>query len=228
MQLGSEEREPKISNPNELSAGFKLLSIPDTSKFELENMLDDGLACIRAYPHIKPPRESNEGFGVDEDSTWVSISSLIAGSDGVRNSLLKLNTDPVYCALFNTKLADLVSTPELKQLAKGGKLIQASRIGSIIYSSQKCNMEWFVLISGKLKVKIDENNPDILDETVHEMSEGSLFGGCGLLAENEERCPFEIELIQPSSYVELSGEPLKALLEENQHSGMLILSSLGS
>ena len=226
MKIGDEEKEPAVSNPDELYTAFKLLSIPDISKFELENMLDDGLACMRAYPHITPAKE-DKGYEED-DYTWVSVSSLIAGSDSFRTSLLKLNTDPIYCALFDTKLAELVSMPELKKLSKGGRLVEASRIGSIIYSSKKCESEWFVLTSGKLKVKIEEKNPDPLDQTVHEISEGSLFGGCGLLVEDEERCPFEIEVIQPCTFVELSGEPLKALVEENQHSGMLVLSFLGT
>ena len=199
--------------------------MPDMSKFELENMLDDGLACMRAYPHITP--QKGESGGEEDDFTWVRVSSLIAGSDTFRNTILKLYTDPIYCALFDTKLADLVSMADLKRLSKGGRLVEASRIGSIVYSSKKCEMEWFVLISGKLKVNLDANICDPSDQAVHEIIEGNMFGGCGLLAEEENRRPFEIEVIQPCTFVELSGEHLKTLVDENEHSGMLVLSFLG-
>jgi hypothetical protein len=200
-----------------------LLSVADVSKFELENMLDDGLACMRAYPHIIPPRTEAE----DETYTSIPVSSMISGSDTFRSSLLKLNTDPIYCALFETRLADIVSSPELKKLSKGGRLVEASRIGSVVYSSLKCESEWFVLVSGKLKVKIDEKSQDPLDQSVHEISEGSLFGGCGLLVEDEDRCNFVIQVIQPCVFVELSGNPLKELVDEDHPSGMLVLSVLG-
>ncbi len=223
MRSKDEEREPEISSPDDLYSAIKLLSVADVSKFELENMLDDGLACMRAYPHIIPPRTEAE----DELYTSVPLSSLIAGSDPFRTSLLKLNTDPIYCALFETRLADIVSPSELKKLSKGGRLVEASRIGSIVYSSQKCESEWFVLVSGKLKVQIDEKPQDLLDQTVHEISEGNLFGGCSLLVEEEDRCQFVIQVIQPCVYVELSGNPLKELVDDDHPNGMLVLSVLG-
>jgi hypothetical protein len=187
-------------------------------------MLDDGLACMRAYPQIIALRAEEE----DEMYTSIPLSALIAGSDTFRSSLIKLNTDPIYCALFETRLAEIVSPSELKLLSKGGRLVEASRIGSVIYSSLKCESEWFVLISGKLKVKIDEKSQEPVDQTVHEISEGNLFGGCGLLVEEEDRCHFVIQVIQPCIFVELSGNPLKQLVDEGHSSGMLVLSVLGA
>jgi hypothetical protein len=221
--MRDQEREPEISSPDDLYSAIKLLSVADVSKFELENMLDDGLACMRAHPHIIPPRIEGE----DEIYTSIPVSSLIAGSDPLRSSLLKLNTDPIYCALFETRLADIVSSPELKKLSKGGRLVEASRIGSVVYSSQKCESEWFVLVSGKLKVKIEEKSQDPVDQSGHEISEGNLFGGCGLLVEEEDRCHFVIQVIQPCTFVELSGNPLKELVDDDHPSGMLVLSVLG-
>jgi hypothetical protein len=203
---------------------MKLLSVSDVSKFELENMLDDGLSCMRTYPQIISSWQSEGG---DEIYTSVPLSALISGSDTFRSSLLKLSTDPIYCALSETRLGDMVSSSELKQLSRDGRLVEASRIGSIVYSSKKCESEWFVLISGKLKVNLEEKSRDPLDQASHEISEGSLFGGCGLIAEEEKRCQFVIQVIQPCIFVELNGNPLKELVDEDHPSGLLVLAALG-
>ena len=67
-------------------------------------------------------------------------------------------TDPIYCTLVDTHLADLVSPKQLKNLSRGVTEIKLGQVGSIIYSSKSYHQEWFVLISGKLRIKQDSSS----------------------------------------------------------------------
>jgi hypothetical protein len=59
------------------------------------------------------------------------------------------------------------------------------------------------------------------------MKYAQVWGGCGLLADDPARCRFEVEVVQAGTYVQLDGEALKAFVDEREHEGVLILSSLG-
>ena len=64
------------------------------------------------------------------------VSMLIAGSEAFRRSLLSIAVDPMYCALINTHLADLVSAKQLKAVSRAAREVREEVPGAVVYSSR--------------------------------------------------------------------------------------------
>ena len=145
------DQEPAIVNVDSLREAIKFLRMPELSKFELDTMLDEGTASMQKFGENPGGTDSIED---EESPKELKVSFLIAGSETFRKMVLTLVTDPIYCALVNTHLADLVSPKQLKLLSRGATEVKIGDIGSTLYSTKACNQEWFVLISGKLRIKV--------------------------------------------------------------------------
>jgi hypothetical protein len=231
MEQQAHGAEPVINSAKDLKDAMKHLRISDSKKFELDSMIEEGLTYMRK--HIKPPEvsvESSEDESEDEPSSiQLRLTFLISGSDTFRKLLLNLITDPVYCALVKTHLADLVSRKQLKTISAGGKEMTADSIGSIIYSSRSCNFEWFVLLSGKLRIKRD---PSLVRKFEHENEdfeiwEGEIFGGFDFFQFDSEKNCFELEVIKPCTYIELKGEILETMIDEDPEVASDVYDMLG-
>jgi hypothetical protein len=230
VEQQADREEPVINSAKDLNDAMKHLRISEPKKFELDSMIEEGLTYMRKY--IKQPEvrvESSEDESEDEPNMQLRLTFLISGSDTFRKLLLNLITDPVYCALVKTHLADLVSPKQLKTISAGGKEMTADNIGSIIYSSRSCNFEWFVLLSGKLKIKTD---PSLVRKFEHENEdceiwEGEMFGGFDFFQFDSEKNSFELEVIKPCTYIALKGEILETMIDEDPEVASDVYDMLG-
>ena len=219
-----------INNASDLKDAMRRLRISEPKKFELDSMIEEGLICMRTY--IKQPElkvESSETESEGEASIHLKLAFLISGSETFRKLLLNLITDPIYCALVKTHLADLVSPKQLKKISAEGKEMTADSIGSVIYSSRSCKLEWFVLLSGKLRIKTD---PSLVRKFEYENEdfeiwEGEIFGGFDFFQfDSEEHC-FELEVIKPCTYIELKGQTLESMIDEDPEVASDVYDMLG-
>jgi CRP-like cAMP-binding protein len=192
-------------------------------------MIDDGLDLQSA---LSLPAEGGSPDEPEEGVTdaKVPISLLIAGSDLFRQVILGIPTDPVYCALEGSSLAILVSRDQLRALSQGGREVREARTGSIVYSSTDRRQQWFVLISGTLRLTLES-------ATLHDgggegrsslILQDEVFGGFDLLEDGaEESDRFEVEVLEPCHLVELAGEALEQLMDQDQETATDIYDVLG-
>jgi CRP-like cAMP-binding protein len=195
----------------------------------MDNMNEDGICSMRKF-YTFPSSEIDEG---DDDTITIKlkISSLIAGSESFRTLILNMTTDPIYCTLVDTHLADLVSPKQLKFLSRGIAEIKVGQVGSTIYSSKSCHQEWFVLISGKLRIK-QENSSEgefLRAESSEDLEiwKGEIFGGYDFFEMESDQNHFDIVAIEQCTYVELKGLILEELLEEDPDVATDVYDMLG-
>ena len=219
----TKDEEPVVSDVSSLKDAIKLLRIQDFNKFELNNILEDGNKCMLQFSKdLRPPNSSRDDLEEEIQEKGLKVSFLIGGSEKFRQLILKLVTDPIYCALVNTHLADLVSPKQLKVLSRGIVDIKTAEVGATIYSTKTCNQEWFVLISGKLHINIDNSsneNSTVLNETPNEEFEiwkGEIFGGFDFFENDPDPyAHFDVAVLEPCQFIELKGNVLEELLEED-------------
>jgi hypothetical protein len=196
----------------------------------MDNMNEDGICSMRKF-YSFPSSEIDEGDGVTTSTIKLKISSLIAGSESFRTLILNMATDPIYCTLVDTHLADLVSPKQLKFLSRGVEAIKAGQVGSTIYSSKSCHQEWFVLISGKLRIRPENPSEEAVLRTESsedlEIWKGEIFGGYDFFEMESDQSHFEIEIIEQCMYVELKGLVLEELLEEDPDVATDVYDMLG-
>ena len=171
----------------------------------------------------------------------VPMSYLLAGSQSLRQKLLKLNTDSAYCALVNTALGGLASESAWKALCKGSKEKEFLRPGQQIFlsRSEEKSKAWFAVISGKLRVTLDTKaNDDSEGEEIEEtavdhfdIGPGDIFGGYNIaesLTKGEDADHIKIETLDATRIVELDGQRLEALAKEDEIIAGQLMSRLGS
>ena len=73
----SDDEEPNISSKESLKEGIKLLRIPEVSKFEMDNMNEDGICSMRKFYSL-PISEIDEGDGVTTAPIELKVSSLVS------------------------------------------------------------------------------------------------------------------------------------------------------
>ena len=213
------EKEPVILGPENLKEAARRLLFPEISKIELENIIDDGLNFIKKYVLKSDSYVSEAQTNDSEAEGGIKLSVLIAGSDLLRKLFLNLVTDQIYCALAKTHLADLVSPKQLKTLSIGAVERKSDIIGTTVYSSKSCKHEWFVLTSGKLRIKTHHENvqPFEFEQEDFEIWEGEIFGGFDFFEFDEEQNHFELVVVKPCTFIELKGQVLEALMDEDPH-----------
>jgi hypothetical protein len=207
-----------INTVKDLKDAMRHLRISEAKKFELDCMIEEGLNFMRKcnrQPELSV--ESTEEERDDDSNIQLKLTFLISGSDTFRKLLLNLITDPIYCALVKTHLADLVSPKQLKMISAGGKELTADSIGSIVYSSRTCKLEWFVLLSGKLRIKTNSSlvRKFEYESEDFEIWEGEIFGGFDFFQFDAEGHDFELEVIKPCNYIELKGQTLENMIDED-------------
>ena len=207
-----------------------LLSLSNLSHFHLEDIFDEGTKC----KDKSVPGQERSGDPEEDDhelQAGVSIISLVAGSETLRKLLLKLKTDSIYCALEKSCLGLFLPSASIRSLAQGGKEIEISRTGAEVYSSRKSKTcAWYALISGKLKVRIDElsdNEMDATDSPHFELHPGEVFGGYGISPGSTETVHVIFEAMEQCKYIELSDVQLKRFVDHHPELAAPLLARLG-
>ena len=224
---------PCIAAPEDLQFPLSLLSISGLSHFELEDMFEEGQNCMEACMHLFSQENVLDRpivFDDDEPSevmNRVSVIALIAGSESFRQHLLKLKTDSIYCGLMQSNLATFLSSSNIRFLAQGGKEIEITRIGTCVYTSRESKIcTWYVLISGKLSVRLDELSPSEDDSSQFELNPGEVFGGYGIQQESSDQVHVKIDTVQSSKLIELSDERLSEFSQQEPEAATRLLSMM--
>jgi len=204
--------EPIISDVENIHKGLAALGLPEASLFETEEMVEHSLNCARTL-------YGREVF--TETATEFPVHCLLAGSDRFRQMILKLTTDPIYCALVKTHLVNYVSRTSIKELAKSARELEYSRVGKKVYSSLEGHSNWYVLLSGKLKATLESDD----EISTVDITDNMIFGGYHAGDTGEH---LTVEILQPSKLIELGWEALEALAEEDKKSSSMLMSILGS
>ena len=231
QKRNEEGRLPYIKSGTDLQYPFSLLSITGLTQFELEDMIEEGHNCMELCSHIFSHGNFDNKGMIDDDENepeaHVSIIALMAGSHSFRQNLLKLQTDPIYCAMMQSSLATIVSSSKIRHLAQEGKEIEISRVGTIVYASrQSKTYVWCILLSGKLKVTLDGLSQNDDEGLEYELSPGEAFGGYGLLQDSADTTHIKIESIQASKYIELSDERLREFVNQEPAAAAQLLSKM--
>ena len=223
------DEEPIVTGMDDLKNAIKMLRIADIDKFELERMLEDGINCSRTYSFKSYTEENNSQLQADEvDVIGIPVSALIAGCTTFRQAILNLKTDPIYCALLETGLSHLLSKAQLKTISQHSRELRFDRVGTLVYSSKKCNQEWYVLLSGRLKFK-PEKKDTTLSINSFEIYQGEMFGGYDFFdSDSQVDTHFEIEVVQPCVVIEINGSVLENLLDDDPDIASDILDVLGT
>ncbi len=223
---------PVVHSPEELQQSLSLLSISGLSNFELEDMFEEASNCL-GESHLQTKlnisgRSTVLGCGT-EHQTHLSLVSLIAGSESFRNRLGKLKTDPIFCSLMQSSLADFMSSSNIRELAADGKEIEITRVGAKVYASRECTKcIWYVLLSGKLKVTKDsmQQEQDGDDVSHVELNSGEIFGGYGLQLDSPDLVHVKIETMQSSKIIELNGGRLGEFVHRIPDIGSRLMSMM--
>ena len=225
-----ENHLPCISSPDDLNAPLSRLSISGLNHFELEDMFEEGVKC----KDITASRSEDILAKIDRPDddplpdTGISLISLLAGSETFQKRLLKIKTDNIYCALQKSILATIVSPSKIRALALGGKEVEITRIGSEVYSSRKSeSCTWYTLISGKLKVSMDDTSKSNCNESsapYFELHPGEVFCAYGIHPNAPDTVHVVFETMQPSKYIELSDVHLRHFVEHDPESAAPLLS----
>ncbi len=232
--------EPKILNPELLQRVLEILDVSDFNHFELEDMFEDGLRCMKecsslvenglecnlaASEKLKDGKMDNATTATSQE---LPLKYLIAGSETFRTSLLALKADAVFCSMIESVLLNFVTPNQLQMLAEGGKEIQEHRIGEVIYSSRKSKEGvWYILSSGRLKISLDdlqENKEEAMD---FELTAGEIFGGFCIAPCKETVSHIMVRTIQPCNIIQLQAFHLKTLLKEDPESAGKLLLMMG-
>ena len=172
---------PYLTSADELQLPLTLLTITGLSHFELEDMYDEGVHCCESLDEQlvhQPPEENIHGISDADSHCRVSITALISGSNALRQRLLKLKTDEIFCALMQSSLASFLSPSSIRFLVQEAKEREISKVGAPVYSSrQSKDYVWYFLASGKLRVQLDGSPQIDGDPTEHELNPGEFFGG---------------------------------------------------
>ena len=210
-----------------------MLSVSGLSHFEIEDMFEEALQYKQSRAKLLKTRHMEEGDDFLDESMHdgivrISVTALIAGSNSFRQHLLQLKTDSIYCSLMQSSLHSILSSSNIRFLAKDGKEIEISRSGSSVYvSKQNRTGIWYVLVSGKLKIRLDRSSMDVLEEGLqYELNPGEIFGGYGI-QEVANEMDVVIETAQASKFIELSGELLNEFCKEHPVDAVRLLSMMG-
>ena len=195
---------------------MKILSLPEPSLFELEEIVESGMS----FAHANQPADSENLDSPMEVKLYVQY--LIAGSERFRQNILKIRTDPIYCALLKTRLMDYLPKRLVKLLAQSAREVDVSRIGKTVFVSDAGEKTWFVLVSGKLKATLLQ--PEGEEEEWCEITVGEVFGGYTI---GDDADHIRVEVLESSKYIELNWDELERIDNENEHSATKLLSVLG-
>jgi len=223
--------EPIIRDPRVILNGMKILSIPEPSLYELEDVVNSGKSCTSWADALSNATESTVYRSSDEEQNAIRIpfTCLISGSDRLRQNILKLKTDPLFCALLKTQLIRYISLTNLKILVQTAKEKDVGRIGSVVYNSEAGDKSWFVLLSGKLKATLcckELEDPEQEEQAELEWTDvavGSVFGGYNPGDTNHIR----VEVSEPSKFLEFMWDDLERLCIEEDRGTDKLLSILG-
>jgi hypothetical protein len=226
-----EGRLPYINSGTDLQYPLSLLSITGLTQFELEDIIEEGHNCMELCSNIFSHGKFDSNNMMDDDENepeaHVSIIALLAGSHSFRQNLLKLQTDSIYCAMMQSSLVTFVSSSKIRHLAQEGKEIEISRVGTVVYvSRQSKTYTWCILLSGKLKVTLDELSQNDDDSLQYELNPGEVFGGYGFQQDSADTTHIKIETIQASKYIELSDERLNEFVNQEPAAAAQLLSRM--
>jgi hypothetical protein len=229
-----------LRNVMELRVVLEFLSVDDLNQYEIEQMLVDGINCMKDAKQRRSSRQMNRCF--NEPNLGIPIAYIISGSDSFRNSLLNLHTSPAFCALMKTSLRALLNQKQLAKLAASAREFQSSRPGTIVYATINQEDRWFVLVSGKLRAYLrgpdsDKSTQCECSETLHlssdqsslhrDIREGEIFGGFGTDDHfSVDHAYVSIEVVGSADLLELSPDDLKYLMDEDAQTAANIISLL--
>lgn len=209
---------------------MQALSIDYFNHFELDDVFANGVSCANWRITTKSNAPSQE--------TRIPIAYLIAGSDLFRSAILNMKTSAAFCALISTRLGTLVSRTQLKSISEKAAEFQSSRPGAVIYTTSEQEVQWFVLVSGKLKLKatrlIKDHDAGLHNveakgedepEFCHEINEGEIFGGL-IAQELCDKIHISIEVLNPSTLFKLRPEDMNNLIEEDTETAKKIFKSI--
>jgi CRP-like cAMP-binding protein len=134
---------------------------------------------------------------------------------------------------MESSLASLVSLDQLKTLAKAAQDIREERVGSVVYSSKACQQQWYVLISGKLRLNYEGGEQDQQEKSAQSHHEpalilkGEIFGGFDFFEDEAAAQHFQVEVLEPCHLVELKGEVLERIMDRDPDTATDIYEVLG-
>jgi hypothetical protein len=217
-----------------LQIALQLLSVDHFNHFELDEVIANGLACMKGRNRDDYCIKSETTTG---DKQHIPIVYLIGGSELFRSAILNLQTNAAFCSLLTTKLGNIASHSQLKILCERAVEFQSTRVGTVVYKTSDENINWFVLVAGKLKVKItptmcESGSLQLLDdeaaqqsEMTHEINEGEMFGG--LISQAIlEQFVVTIEVVSPSTLFALRPEDFNDLQDEDPEIAGKIMASI--
>ena len=199
---------------------MKLLSLPEPSLFELEEIIESGMSCAMAN---KPADVEDLGVPGEPEGINLTVQYLIAGSERLRQSILKVDTDPVDCTLLKTHLVQYISKHIIKALAHKAREIDVTRKGKSVYASDSGERSWFVLVTGKLKATLIQ--PEEEEEQSCEIMIGDAFGGY-MVGDDVDH--MRVEVVEPSKYIELRWDDLERIEEDEENSTSKLMAILGT
>jgi hypothetical protein len=221
---------PYLTTPEDLQSPLSLLSLSDLSQFELEDMFEQGIHFSNLSREQPAYESADTDFAqLNGAPVRVSMTALISGSNILRQHLIKLKTDAIYCALMQSHLATVLLSSSIRYLAQGAKEIEISKVGTCVYSSrERKTCTWFFLVSGKLKVCEDNWPLEDGDPAHYELNPGEIFGGYGAGSESltADVTHVKIETAQASKYVELSDVRLHEFVRRSPDDGARLLSMM--
>ena len=236
-----EQYPDTFHNIKDLRVATELLSLGELTYFELERMYNDSVACMKESKNSVLKKNQDE-----EVPARIPIMYVVAGSEILREHILSLDTDPVFCSLIKTGLADLVDHFQLKKLSTVARIVESPRVGRIIYTSSLQSNEWFVLLSGKLKVSFEEPLEETQDsrekrpeaksknkrveslepEFIRMMQAGDVFGGFSIVSEHYEVPHVKVEVASESCFVVFEAGDLAELVSDDGDMSLRIVSVL--
>jgi CRP-like cAMP-binding protein len=227
--LYERDNEPTVSEVQDLREAFKHFRLPEMSNYELQGMIQDGIAIWITYCHC---RDVSSDVDKDEQSNLnqpeFPVSFLIAGSESFRQCLLNLPIDRMYCSILDSALVNFMSLSQLRSIARTAREIKEDRIETVIYSSRTCKQEWYVLLSGKLILRPEQQDSsfDEKDGRFHIMK-GEIFGGYDFFEESDP-FHFKIFVLEPCTIVEFNGDVLEKILDYDPETATDIYDVLGT
>ena len=215
--IEADSGEPVIQCAESLLRGLKLLALPELSRFETEEMIEAGMSCHQICQSM-----SKSDLEKSELMIGIPVHFLISGSNMFRQLVMKLKTDPIYCALLKTDLIRYMSETHIKKLSHSGRELCVDNVGKTIFDSERGDKAWCVLLSGKLRAIIRTDEPQ--ENSSCEILEGGIFGGYNP-PDNPNH--FRVEVVRPCRYIEFGWELLESLDKLDRDSTEGLLSILG-
>ena len=224
-----------VQDVQDLQNALKSLSIDFLDRFELDEILADGheLAKIRTS-------RTRAKSGNNCETSKISVAYLIAGSELLRTAILSLRSNSAFCALVGTKLGAILSEAQLKTISNNAIEFQSCRNGTVVYSTSDKDIQWFVLVSGKLRANVmplmeisnditygvDSAEGVATQNPSHDIIEGDIFGGIPSIVGEIQGFQVSVEVSSPCTWFMLRSDDLLELMSHDVEAAEKVLSSI--